>query len=190
MSMCIYIATQNILNMYFKSFYHIIIYFQMVLTHMKDTYTYNQQDERCYYLHTQLCVTEFYQHVRITLFTCVVPVHSVQITTPDNETIANKRIGDPLTLNCTVTTVRGISSSVDIIWSTGGREVRRINNTFADIQNDSAVYSDLFTISSLSANDNRKVYQCTVLINGSLPFVSSDSITLIFPGKYILDVGT
>ena len=87
---------------------------------------------------------------------CVVPLPLVQITILDNETLSNKTLGDPLTLHCTVTAVRGISSSVDIIWTTGGREVRRVDNIMADIDNNSAVYMDSFKISSLSANDDER----------------------------------
>ena len=101
-----------------------------------------------------------------------------------SETLGNVTIGDPLTLDCTVTAVRGISSSVDIIWTTGGRVVRRVDNITADIENDYAIYTDSFEISSLSAIDNRREYQCRVVINASQPVYSSDQITLIFPGEY------
>ena len=120
----------------------------------------------------------------------VVPIPIVQITIFDNETLENKtmshvKIGDPLTLECTVTAVRGISSSVDIIWTTGGRAVRRVDNITADIESDHAVYTDIFEISSLSAIDNEREFQCTVMINSSQPVNSSDEITLTFPSEYI-----
>ena len=118
-----------------------------------------------------------------------VPNPFVQMTIFDNETLGNETIrnltiGDPLTLDCTVTAVRGISSSVDIIWTTGGRVVRRVEDITADIENDSAIYTDSFEISSLSAIDNGREYQCTVVINASQPIYSSDQFTLIFTGKY------
>ena len=93
-------------------------------------------------------------------------------------------IGDPLTLYCTVTAVRGISSSVDIIWTTGGRVVRRVNNIIPDVDNDSAIYTDSFEISSLTAIDNGRVYQCTVVINASPQVYSSDQITLNISGMH------
>jgi len=100
--------------------------------------------------------------------------------------VRNLTIGDPLTLYCTVTAVRGISSSVDIIWTTGGRVVRRLNNIMANIEyDDSTIYTDSFEISSLSTIDNGKEYQCTVVINANPPVYSSDQITLIFDGEYI-----
>ena len=128
----------------------------------------------------------------------LVPTPFVQITTLDNETnifdndtLGNNTmngltIGDPLTLNCTATTVRGISSSVDIIWTTGGRVVRRVNNIMPVVGNDSVIiYTDTFEISSLSAIDNGRVYQCTVVINASPQVFSSDRFTLTFPGEHL-----
>ena len=112
----------------------------------------------------------------------------MQITIFDNVNGAlhNITIGDPLTVYCTVTAIRGISSSVDIIWTTGGRVVRRVDNITADIeQNDSTIYTDSFKISSLSAIDNGREYQCTVVINAHQPVNSSDQITITFPGEYI-----
>ena len=123
----------------------------------------------------------------------IVPTPFVQITifdnetlyydndTLENETLGNLTIGDPLTLDCTVTAI-SISSSVDIIWTTGGRVVRRVDNITADIENDYAIYTDSFEISSLSAIDNGREYQCTVVINAPNPVYNSDQITLIFAG--------
>ena len=120
----------------------------------------------------------------------VVPVPFIQITAIEsdsgilgNVTLVNVSNGDPLILDCTVTAVRGISSSVDITWTTGGRVVRRVNNIKADRENDSTIYTDSFEISSLSAIDNGREYQCTVVINASQPVNNSDQITLIFPSE-------
>ena len=125
--------------------------------------------------------------MKYTLF--IVPIPLVQITvfgneTLENETLRNVTIGDPLTLDCTVTAVRGISSSVDIIWTTGGRVVRRVDNITTDIENDSAIYTDSFEISSLSAIDNGREYQCRVVINANPPVYSSNQLTLIFSGEF------
>ena len=102
-----------------------------------------------------------------------------------NESLGSLAIGDPLTLNCSVIAVRDISSSVDIIWTTEGRVVKRVDNITAAIENDNAVYTDSYKISSLSAIDNGRKYQCTVVINARQPVYSSDQITLIFPGKHV-----
>ena len=121
-----------------------------------------------------------------TYFTVPIPFLQISIfgnETLGNETLRNVTIGDPLTLDCTVTAVRGISSSVDIVWTTGGRVVRRVDNITADIENDSAIYTDSFEISSLSAIDNGREYQCTVMINNTQPVNNSVKVTLYFPGK-------
>ena len=47
-----------------------------------------------------------------------VQISIIDNETLENETLGNVTIGDPLTLDCTVTAVRGISSSVDIIFTT------------------------------------------------------------------------
>ena len=124
-------------------------------------------------------------------FLYIVPSPFVQITILNNETLGNitlgnVTIGDPLTLDCTITAVRGISSSVDIIWTAGpGDEViRRVYNITANEEDDSAIYTDSFEISSLSAIDNGREYQCTVEINASQLVTSSDQITLTFPGEF------
>ena len=118
----------------------------------------------------------------------IVPIPLVHITVFDNETLENEKlenvtVGDPLTLDCTVTAVRGISSPVDIIWTTGSRVVRRVDNITANIENDNAIYTDSFEISSISAIDNGREYQCTVVINGNKPVSSSGQFTLMFTGK-------
>ena len=115
----------------------------------------------------------------------VVPSPLVQISLHDNKILGNESvgdliIGDPLTLDCTVTAVRGISSLVDIIWTTGSRVVRRVDNITADIESDSAIYTDSFEISSLSAIDNGTEYQCRVVINARQPVYNSIKVTLIF----------
>ena len=102
-----------------------------------------------------------------------------------NETLGNITIGDPLTLDCTVTAVRGISSSVNIVWTTGGRVVRSVDDITVDIENDTAIYTDSFEISSLSAIDNGREYQCTVMINTTQPVYSSDQFMAFFSSECI-----
>ena len=132
-----------------------------------------------------MCSRVLLLHVYIHIFTVPIPVVKISTLneTLEDETLENVTIGDPLVLNCSVTAVRGISSSVDIIWSTGGIVVSRMENVIPNIENDSTIYTDSFEISSLSAIDNRREYQCTVMINASEPIYNSDQITLMFNGK-------
>ena len=102
-----------------------------------------------------------------------------------NDTLSDLTIGDSLTLNCIVTTVRGISSSVNIMWYTGGSVVRRVDNlTVAYTDNNSAIYTDLFEIPSLTAIHNRRYYQCVVVINATQRVYSSNVTRLSLSGEY------
>ena len=92
-------------------------------------------------------------------------------------------MGQSLTLQCEVTTVRGITSRVDIVWSSGGTVLRRMNDTTATTINNSLVYTDSYTISQLSTTDESRVIQCEVVINASPIVMASDSITLDVTGK-------
>jgi len=116
-------------------------------------------------------------HVSILLF-FVVPSPIVLVTALDDQVL-----GDPLTLNCVVIAVLGISSPVDIIWTVDDDIVRRVNDVSATISNNSAIYNDSLVIPELTALDNGRTYQCTVLINKSPPANFSGSMMLDFPGK-------
>ena len=60
---------------------------------------------------TNFCVVPFVIfHVNI-----LVPTSTVSVTAPNTQTV-----GQSLTLQCEVTTVRGITSRVDIVWSSDG----------------------------------------------------------------------
>ena len=101
------------------------------------------------------------------------------MTTPNTQTV-----GQSLTLQCEVTTVRDITSRVDIVWSRDGTVLRRINDTTATIMDNSLVYTDSYNISQLSTTDDGRVIQCEVVINISSSVMASDSITLDVTGEY------
>ena len=98
-------------------------------------------------------------------------------------TLNTQTVGQSLALQCEVTTVRGITSTVDIVWSSDGTELRRINNTTATTIDNSLVYTDSYTISQLSTTDDGRVIQCEVVINTSPSVMTNDSITLDVMGK-------
>ena len=52
------------------------------------------------------------------------------MTAPNTQTV-----GQSLTLQCEVTTVRGITSRVDIVWSSDGTVLRRMNDATATMGN-------------------------------------------------------
>ena len=93
-------------------------------------------------------------------------------------------VGQSLTLRCEVTTVRGITSKVNIVWNSGGTELQRMNNVSSTTMNNSLVYTDSYTISQLSTTDDDRVIQCEGVINADPPVMASDSITLDVTGEY------
>ena len=109
----------------------------------------------------------------------LVPIPNVTVTAPSTQ------IEDqPLTLQCSGTTVRGITSRVDIVWSSDGTVLERMNDTIASTMDNSLVYTDSYTISQLSTSYNNRAIQCEIVINVNPPVMASDSITLNVTGKY------
>ena len=93
-------------------------------------------------------------------------------------------LGQSLTLQCKVTTVRGITSRVDIVWS-DGTLLQRTNNVSSTMMSDSLVYTDSYNISLLSTEDEGRVIECEVVINSSPSVMANNNVTLDVMGKYI-----
>ena len=108
----------------------------------------------------------------------VVPIPDVSMVAPEFQ-----MVGQSLALECNVTTVRGITSRVDIVWSDGNMELDRTNDTTATTMDDSLVYTDSYTISQLSTTDDGRVIQCEVVINASPSIMASDNTTLDVTSK-------
>ena len=100
------------------------------------------------------------------------------MTTPSTQIV-----GQSLTLQCKVTTVRGVTSRVDIVWSSGGMELERMNGVSSTTMDNSLVYTHSYTISQLSTTDDGRVIQCEVVINTSPSVMATDSITLDVSGE-------
>ena len=136
--------------------------------------------------HTHICTYSYafrsLKYVRkIHNYFCLiflVPTPTVTVTVPNTQTV-----GQSLTLQCEVTTVRGITSRVDIVWNSGGTELVRINVSSATMGN-SLVYTDNYTISQLSTTDDDRVVKCEGVINASPSVMANDSITLDVTGEY------
>ena len=99
-------------------------------------------------------------------------------------------VGQPLTLECSVTTVRGITSRVDVVWSRSGEEIERVAEVNISLSTENAeVYSSSYIISLLSTTDDGRVYQCEVVINTSPPVMATDNFTLDVIGLFtIIDI--
>ena len=81
--------------------------------------------------------------------------------------------------------MRRVTSRVDIIWTTGNRQVRRINNVVARRINTLTVYNDSFVIPSLDIGDIGANYQCEVLVNSFPSTKVKNDFTIPFPGMYV-----
>ena len=109
---------------------------------------------------------------------------NVTVTAPNTQIV-----GQLLILESTITTVRGITSRVDIVWSSNGVELKRVNNANISLTvNDSELYENTFNIPLLSTSDDDRVFQCEVIINTVPQLMVTDSITLDVSGKYVTHV--
>ena len=78
-----------------------------------------------------------------------------------------------------MTTERGIISRVDIIWSSDGTQLEKMEGVNVSSTTDnSVVHTDTYSISQLNTTDDGREYQCEVVINTSPPVMANDSVTL------------
>ena len=95
-----------------------------------------------------------------------------------------QELGQPVTLGCNVSAVRGITSRVDIIWKKDNvylTTVQGLNASF--FGNNGAFYMDTYHIPQLNTSDDGTEYQCEVVINTSPPIIATDSIIFNVTGK-------
>jgi len=106
---------------------------------------------------------------------CIVPdVYGLSLTAPHTQIV-----GQSLTLECSVTTVRGITSRVDIVWSSDGSILNRENNISRDSNTENfAVYTNTYAITPLGVSDDGRTYWCEAVINSKPPVTASHNITL------------
>ena len=107
----------------------------------------------------------------------LVPTPIIIVTAPNTQAV-----GQSLTMQCEVTTVRGITRRVDIVWSSDGIILRRINGATATTMDTSLVYTDSYTMSQLSASDDGRVIQCEETIQAIPSQSSSDTFSLDVTG--------
>ena len=92
-------------------------------------------------------------------------------------------MGQSLTLQCDVTAVRGINSRVDIVWSNDSGDLNTTVDVLPTQLEDSLLYTNTYTISSLTTDDENRTYQCEVMINSSVIVNNNSSISLDVTGK-------
>ena len=98
--------------------------------------------------------------------------------------LSDQTVGQSLMLQCKVTTVRGITSRVDIVWSSDGTVLRRINDITATTMGNSSVFRESYMISMLTTSYDQRLYECEVVINANPPTTFSNSTTLNVNGEY------
>ena len=116
----------------------------------------------------------------------IVPSPFVSVKVPDIQLV-----GDSLTLNCSVTTVRGITSTLDIVWSSNGTELQKAEGVMVkSITHTSMLFINYYTISKVSTTDEGRSLQCEVNINGSTTVMVTEAITLHVTGECMVVCST
>ena len=99
--------------------------------------------------------------------------------------LSDQTVGQPLTLECSVTTVKGITSRVDIVWSSNGLEIKRTEGVnFRSVSNNSELvqFTDFYIIPQLSTSEEDETYFCKVLINSDFEVENTQSTSLNVTG--------
>ena len=95
-------------------------------------------------------------------------------------------VGQSLTLGCSITTVRGITSRMDIVWSSNGVELNRTEGlNHSSTTNDSVLFTEFYTIPLLSTLDEGRTITCDVFINAMTPVTATNNVTLNVTGKFM-----
>ena len=120
----------------------------------------------------------------IILCICLTVSNSTNVTVV---TLNEQIVGQPLMLECAMSTSRGNNSRVDIMWTRDGVEVEHINNVSSNFSSpEVVVYFIIYTIPLLGTYDDDVVYECEVIINSSPAFIIRDNVTLDVTGMYLI----
>ena len=114
------------------------------------------------------------------LHTIVLESTYVNLTAPEIQLV-----GESLILQCSVNTVVGISSSIDVTWSSNNVILavhENVNTSFAETN--SIVYVDFYEIPQVTTADEGRIYQCQIRINQNPPLISDSFITLDVTGNF------
>ena len=96
-----------------------------------------------------------------------------------------QKVGQSLTMLCNGTTVRGITSSVYIIWRRGNTTVDTTRVTAIGTLGNVLEYRDSYTITQLSTSDDGVMYECTLVIQASSEVEACDAIRLNIIGRFL-----
>ena len=113
------------------------------------------------------------------MFTTV-PIPTVSVNIPTTQTV-----GQSLTLKYKVTMVRGITSSVDIMWRRKGGTFDTTHVTPTTTMRSLLVYRGFYTISQLSTFDDGVIYEYRLIVRRLPRIKTNGSIRLNVTGKYL-----
>ena len=95
------------------------------------------------------------------------------------ETLNQEIVGQPLMLECAMSTPRGITSTVDVVWSRDGVDLDFIENISSNFSSPEViVYTNIYTIPLLGTYDADIVYECEVIINSNPILRITNNVTL------------
>ena len=106
-----------------------------------------------------------------------------------------RTVGSELSLECNVTTVRGITSELKVVWMKNYSTIEKTDNSRIIISStrvdsdESIVYASTLQFLYLS-EDDENVYSCSVTIIGTETSMTSDYELNNFNGKFILHNNT
>ena len=109
-------------------------------------------------------------------FVCIYPI----VPTPDVSVavVGDEIVGSSLSLQCNATVVKGINSSVDIIWMSGAKVLKKNNSLGSSLSNTRLLYTSHYNIPLLETSNHGTTYSCQVVINASPSVKNSDNCTL------------
>ena len=108
-----------------------------------------------------------------------VPVPSLIVNILNNQTV-----GQSLTLECIITTVRGITSRVDVAWNSNGSELNAVKGVnISSSTNDSLLLTNTYIIPQLSTADEGKEYLCEISLDTEPLVTATSSVVLHVTGK-------
>ena len=95
-------------------------------------------------------------------------------------------VGQSLLLECDVVSVRGITSNIDIVWSSDGTVLQTDEGVSLTVRTSTTTnLTSTYLISPLSTSDEDRTYQCEMIINTTQPVITANNVTLDVTGVYI-----
>ena len=110
----------------------------------------------------------------------IVPTPTVSVTAPNTQTV-----GQSLTLECSGTMVRGITSDVVFEWRHAGSTVNATNVSTGTMDS-LLVYKVSYTIPQLSTSDDNGRYNCRLTVQSNPRRRTTESVILDVTGECLI----